>query len=100
MSFIPSVKSQYELGDEIQQFIDNCKKAPIERRTLQFYNTKIAGLQALGDRFHKAHGEILQLTDKDMTDEYFTTKHYEKISNSFIEYLKTLERKARELEDE
>jgi len=54
----------------------------------------------LGDRFHKAHGEILQLTDKDMTDEYFTTKHYEKISNSFIEYLKTLERKARELEDD
>jgi len=98
MDFESLVNKQYELGEQILQLITNCKKAPKERRTSQFYATKLERLRELGSELHKNHDSINSIPNKPTDDEYFTNSYYNETINKVNEYTKVLERQAVELE--
>ena len=97
MGFDETVNRQYALGNEIKQLIENCKKAPKERRTSQFYNSKIQRLQEFGDELYNNHQEILAAPDRQAEHVYFSSSYYNEVNKLVVEYTKTLERKALEL---
>jgi len=99
-SFESIAKRQYELGVEINQINENCRKAPKDRRTSQFYATKIQKLQQIGEEFFKNNALLLALKEQNKDNDYFTNDYFNTTNGLLIEITKKLERQAMDLVDQ
>jgi len=98
MSFEQLVSSQYALGKEIGQIIENCKKAPKDRRTSQFYSGKIKRLQELGDELYKNNEKLEAYKLTHIDDSYFADAYFAETNKTVMEYIKKLETQALEVD--